>query len=103
MNSRDCSIKQLAFNPMKPHVLYASFRRHGAIYGWDLRGDTSVPVQIFRPNGADARPSTNQRIKFDVDLSGKWMSVGDQVCASIDLRQCDMISHGETAWGCLFL
>lgn len=72
------SVTQLAFNPMKPHVLYASFRRHGAIYGWDLRGDTSIPVQIFRPNGVGARPSTNQRIKFDIDLSGKWMSVGDQ-------------------------
>ncbi|KAI0067581.1 WD40 repeat-like protein [Artomyces pyxidatus] len=71
------SVTQLAFNPIKPHLLYGSFRRHNALYSWDLRGDTTVPLQIFRP-GAESRIETNQKIKFDIDIGGKWLSVGDE-------------------------
>ncbi|KAI0048834.1 hypothetical protein FA95DRAFT_1678043 [Auriscalpium vulgare] len=70
------SVTQLAFNPMKPHILYASFRRRDAICSYDLRGDTGAPLQTFlRPAGSAV---TNQRLRFDVDLSGRWLSVGDQ-------------------------
>ena len=72
------SVMQLKFNPMKPHMLYSSYRRESGIYSWDLRGDTSVPVQIF---DRDDRPrvDTNQKMLFDVDLGGRWLAVGDQV------------------------
>ncbi|THH08940.1 hypothetical protein EW146_g8830 [Bondarzewia mesenterica] len=73
------SVMQLAFNPMKPHILYASFRRHDALYSWDLRGDTTVPLQIFNRNASETRAMTNQRLRFDIDLGGNWLSVGDQI------------------------
>ncbi|EIM80740.1 WD40 repeat-like protein [Stereum hirsutum FP-91666 SS1] len=80
------SVSQIAFHPYKPHILYASFRRHTSIYAWDLRGDTFTPVQVFDRSACAsatglataARKSedTNQRLKFDVDIGGKWMSTG---------------------------
>jgi hypothetical protein len=69
---------QLAFNPVKPHLLYASFRRRDKICGWDLRGNTVAPLQTFRC-GDGTRPDTNQKMHFDIDLGGKLMGVGDQV------------------------
>ncbi|KAI9511442.1 WD40 repeat-like protein [Russula earlei] len=71
------SVMQLAFNPVKSHVLYASFRRRDEIYGWDLRGSTVTPLQIFR-RGDGSMLETNQKIKFDLDIGGDWMGVGDQ-------------------------
>ncbi|KAF8483678.1 WD40 repeat-like protein [Russula ochroleuca] len=71
------SVMQLAFNPVKSHILYASFRRQDEIYSWDLRGSTATPLQTFRcDNGS--RLETNQKMKFDIDLGGNLMGVGDQ-------------------------
>ena len=95
------------FNPARPYLLYASFRRLDAIYAWDLRGDVSRPVEILDASsmstdtdvGAGAgvgdaapipglpRPSatqkastkTNQRLRFDVDFGGRWLAAGDEV------------------------
>jgi len=67
---------QLAFNPVKPHILYASFRRRDEIYAWDLRGDTVTPLQTFRRGGQIFE--TNQKMKFDIDLGGNLLGVGDQ-------------------------
>lgn len=75
------------FNPARPYMLYASFRRHEIIYAWDLRGDVSSPVYAF---GEEASASamraatgvntrTNQKLKFDVDIAGDVLGVGDQV------------------------
>jgi telomerase Cajal body protein 1 len=59
-------------------MLYASFRRRDEIYGWDLRGSTVTPLQTFScDNGS--RLETNQKMKFDIDLGGNLMGVGDQV------------------------
>ncbi|KAG1807996.1 uncharacterized protein BJ212DRAFT_1449153 [Suillus subaureus] len=69
---------QLKFNPTKPHILYAAFRRHDAIYAWDLRSDTSVPVKVFRTSPDSCKTLTNQKIEFDIDCAGRWLSVGDQ-------------------------
>ncbi|VDC05093.1 unnamed protein product [Peniophora sp. CBMAI 1063] len=71
------SVMQLKFNPMKPHILYSSYRRQRGIYSWDLRGDTSVPVQVFDRDDRPM-PDTNQKMLFDVDLGGRWLAVGDQ-------------------------
>lgn len=71
-------VTQLKFNPTKPHILYAAFRRHDAIYAWDLRSDTSVPVKVFRTSPDSRKTLTNQKIEFDIDYAGRWLSVGDQ-------------------------
>ena len=69
---------QLAFNPLQSHILYASFRRRDEIHSWDLRGSTMTPLETFR-YGNDSRLETNQRMRFDIDLGGKLLGVGDQV------------------------
>ncbi|KAN0125744.1 WD40 repeat-like protein [Russula decolorans] len=71
------SVMQLAFNPVKSHILYASFRRRDEIYSWDLRGNTVTPLQTFRRDNG-SRLETNQKMKFDIDLGGNLMGAGDQ-------------------------
>ncbi|KAI0683292.1 WD40-repeat-containing domain protein [Cytidiella melzeri] len=76
------SVTQLMFNPTRPYLLYASFRRNDHIYTWDLRGDVSKPVQRFQRNNPHhhhhQEVETNQRLRFDVDIGGNWLSVGNQ-------------------------
>ncbi|KAI0712713.1 WD40-repeat-containing domain protein [Cerioporus squamosus] len=79
------SVSQLMFNPARPYLLYASFRRVEPIYCWDLRGDVTRPIDIFTtlsptaPIGGNVRrTSTNQRLRFDIDYGGKWLAVGDE-------------------------
>lgn len=83
------SVTQLAFNPMRPHLLYASFRRHDAIYEWDIRGDAQMPVRTFRrgrsvskrdSNRTEAAGTvtTNQKLRFDIDISGQILGAGGQ-------------------------
>ncbi|KAF7424697.1 hypothetical protein PC9H_010008 [Pleurotus ostreatus] len=68
-------VMQLAFNNAKPHLLYASFRRHSQIYVWDLRGGVDEPICTLKPP-EDMSPRTNQKLKFDLDASGKWLASG---------------------------
>lgn len=99
-------VEQLAFNPMRPHLLYASFRRHDAIYEWDIRGDAQMPVRTFRrgrsvskrdSNRTEAAGTvtTNQKLRFDIDISGQILGAGGQVrtqiatCAS----QCNSLHN----------
>jgi len=81
-------VMQLMFNPARPYLLYASFRRHEAIYAWDLRGDVSKPVHVYTRQTVEASTSmaaatnsapTNQKLKFDLDITGKVLGVGDQL------------------------
>ncbi|EIN05098.1 hypothetical protein PUNSTDRAFT_146018 [Punctularia strigosozonata HHB-11173 SS5] len=75
------SVTQLRFNPTQPHILYGAFRKRDAIYSWDLRGHVSAPVAVFRrsrPATTTRPPATNQKLLFDVDPSGQWLSVGDE-------------------------
>ncbi|KAJ7171274.1 WD40-repeat-containing domain protein [Mycena filopes] len=77
-------VTQLHFNPTRPHILYASFRRQRAIYSWDLRADLSAPVAVYSPTpsalvDAPVPPGeTNQKRRFDVDSAGRFLGVGDQ-------------------------
>jgi telomerase Cajal body protein 1 len=79
------AVNQLKFNPMRPYLLYASFRRLDTIYSWDVRGDVTKPVQTFTSQpgvvtGSPKVPSrndTNQRLRFDIDIGGSWLAVGD--------------------------
>ncbi|KAF5338163.1 hypothetical protein D9758_014729 [Tetrapyrgos nigripes] len=89
---------------MQPHILYASFRRRNEIYSWDLCSTAAIPVQIFDPElpavapvaGTEQGPTetppvpndeeaksqakflTRQKRRFDVDISGKWLGIGNQ-------------------------
>ncbi|KAK2462640.1 hypothetical protein APHAL10511_005373 [Amanita phalloides] len=85
-------VTQIRFDPTMPHILYASFRgraSHGRIYAWDLRavesGTSNPPYRIFQTyqdmneEAIRARDvSYNQKMLFDVDITGRWLSVGDQ-------------------------
>ncbi|KAE9407841.1 WD40 repeat-like protein [Gymnopus androsaceus JB14] len=84
-------VMQLQFNPMKPHLLYASFRRDMRIFSWDIRYNVDQPVKIFSPvlspptlstsipeDESRFKESTNQKHRFDIDVSGRYLSVGRQ-------------------------
>ncbi|KAG2100887.1 hypothetical protein BD769DRAFT_1631053 [Suillus cothurnatus] len=88
----------LKFNPTRPHILYAAFRRHDAIYAWDLRSDTSIPVKVCRTSPDSRKTLTNQKIEFDIDYAGRWLSVGDQNgCVSIfDLGDSDELDSEQS-------
>jgi len=103
------SVMQLMFNPSRPYLLYASFRRHPRLYCWDLRGDVSIPIQTFdsqlasqrtishttenitnsgvahQPNSTDSytlsspQTQTNQKLRFDIDIGGNWLGIGDSL------------------------
>ncbi|KAI0262220.1 quinon protein alcohol dehydrogenase-like superfamily [Gloeopeniophorella convolvens] len=70
-------VVQLAFNPARPNLLYASFRRRAGVCCWDLRGSTVEPLRTYG-SGDGARCGTNQKMRFDVDLAGNWLGVGDE-------------------------
>ncbi|KAI9459342.1 hypothetical protein HD554DRAFT_2136882 [Boletus coccyginus] len=90
-------VTQLMFNPARPHILYAAFRRSERLWSWDLRGDPSVPLCYFSrgvaSNGSGHKSLTNQRRQFDVEGTGKWLASGNQLgeVALYDL----MIESGE--------
>ncbi|KAJ7058894.1 WD40-repeat-containing domain protein [Mycena amicta] len=75
-------VTQLHFNPSRPHILYAAFRRHPAIYSWDLRGDAAIPLRVYAssipPDHETRDRLTNQKRRFDVDTGGRYLGVGDQ-------------------------
>ncbi|KAI0772312.1 WD40-repeat-containing domain protein [Trametes elegans] len=78
------SVSQMMFNPARPYLLYASFRRLDEIYCWDLRADVGQPAGIFtaRPSPISGDPArqgaTNQRLRFDIDYGGNWLAVGNE-------------------------
>ncbi|KAF7378144.1 Telomerase Cajal body protein 1 [Mycena sanguinolenta] len=77
-------VTQLHFNPTRPHILYAAFRRQRDIYSWDLRADVNAPVTIYSPSSVPGEreeveeTNTNQKRRFDVDVMGRWLGIGDQ-------------------------
>ncbi|RDB17540.1 Telomerase Cajal body protein 1 [Hypsizygus marmoreus] len=90
-------VMQIHFNPTQPHIMYASYRRHSAIYSWDLRANVDEPVNIYRCNESEFEERTNQKMRFDVDLGGRWLSVGDQhgKVSLFDHQNRDTDSNGE--------
>ncbi|KAF8315783.1 uncharacterized protein EI90DRAFT_3087393 [Cantharellus anzutake] len=59
---RQGGVTQLLFHPTQPHILFASRR--------------SPVVQLDR--WTSEGKLTNQRLKSDVDLGGKWLAAGDE-------------------------
>ncbi|KAI6098887.1 hypothetical protein EDD16DRAFT_1498137 [Pisolithus croceorrhizus] len=88
-------VVQVMFSPTNEYRLYAAFRRSPCVWAWDLR-DASTPVCRFEPTevtGVGMTPDsggwnnasnvlryspTNQKIHFDIERGGRWMSRGDQ-------------------------
>ncbi|KAF8888983.1 hypothetical protein CPB85DRAFT_1334130 [Mucidula mucida] len=72
-------VTQLKFNPTSPHLLYASFRRKDGVYAWDLRFLGDGPFMHYKTGNTPTTPMTSQRRYFSLDVTGRWMSIGDQV------------------------
>ncbi|KAI8996250.1 WD40-repeat-containing domain protein [Trametes punicea] len=93
------SVSQLMFNPARPYLLYASFRRMASIYCWDLRADVSRAVEVLNREGLpisgnERQAATNQRLRFDIDYGGRWLSTGDQ---DGGISVFDLAAHPESA------
>jgi hypothetical protein len=79
---------------MKPHILYAAYRASGtgSIYSWDIRSNVDLPIEVFQaPESGIGK--TNQRLRFDVDLGGRMLGVGDQVCRHVTKRTEILFTH----------
>ncbi|KAG6815582.1 hypothetical protein H0H93_009413, partial [Arthromyces matolae] len=65
---------------------------------WDLRSNLDFPLKIYNSRNLSSsdedgarRERTNQKLRFDVDISGSWLASGDQ-CGTIsvfDLQDSD--------------
>ncbi|TFK36239.1 WD40-repeat-containing domain protein [Crucibulum laeve] len=79
-------VTQIQFNPTQPHMMYAAFRRTGAVYSWDLRAAVDKPLKIYQAYplsvhnglGSGQGPETNQKMRFDIDIVGQRLGIGDQ-------------------------
>ncbi|KAF8868077.1 WD40-repeat-containing domain protein, partial [Mucidula mucida] len=71
-------VTQLKFNPTSPHLLYASFRRRDGVYAWDLRYLGDGPFLHYKTGNTPSMAMTSQRIYFSLDVTGRWMGIGDQ-------------------------
>ncbi|KAJ7147573.1 WD40-repeat-containing domain protein [Mycena crocata] len=89
-------VTQLHFNPMRPNIMYAAFRRRREVYSWDLRADVTAPLKIYSSQHINDPPvgNTNQKRRFDVDIGGRFLSVGDQ---EGNVSIFDLSAEGETA------
>ncbi|KAF4622533.1 hypothetical protein D9613_009184 [Agrocybe pediades] len=75
-------VTQLQYNPLRPHILYASYRGSASdcIYSWDVRSNVDEPLEIFKKSSTiGSEPRSNQKIRFDVDITGRYLSVGDHM------------------------
>ncbi|KNZ71949.1 Telomerase Cajal body protein 1 [Termitomyces sp. J132] len=85
-------VTQIQFNILTPHLMYTAHRRHETIYAWDLRSHLDAPLVAYKCTAQvdvesgeskemKMRTRTNQKLKFDVDLGGRWLASGDHVYA----------------------
>lgn len=88
-------VTQLHFNPARPHILYAAYRRHSDIYSWDIRANVDAPIKIYHTTESSGR--TNQKLRFDVDLGGNWLGVGNHV-RYFFLNDRYHLFTGSSAW-----
>lgn len=73
-------ITQLMFAPDQFYILYSASRRSGAILSWDLRMLSGLEEYQSQPIGGigsyETMNDTNQRLQFDLDVSGKTLFAG---------------------------
>ena len=70
---RGAGVTQVKFHPTMPNYIYATSRRMNHILVWDIRNPADVMLALPRPG------NTHQRIDFDIDPWGKWLTTGDTV------------------------
>lgn len=68
---RGAGVTQAKFHPTMPNYIYATSRRMNHILVWDIRNPADVVMALPRPG------NTHQRIHFDIDPWGKWLTTGD--------------------------
>lgn len=65
---------QLSFHPLNPYVLFSASRQSDYISVYDIRNPAYGPyLRLFRPG------MTQQRLGFDVDWAGKYLTTGGTV------------------------
>ena len=78
---RTGGITQIIFHPTRQHVVYAASRRSGFIQEWDLRNPLMVMNELKRAD-EESSEGTNQRMRMDVDIGGRWLAAGNEVRSS---------------------
>ncbi|KAK9900789.1 WD40 repeat-like protein [Cystobasidium minutum MCA 4210] len=68
---RGAGVTQVNFHPTMPNYVYSTSRRMNHILVWDIRNPSDVMLALPRPG------NTHQRIHFDIDPWGKWLTTGD--------------------------
>lgn len=90
---------QISLDPWRAHILYASFRQDSRVYAWDLRAGlgSDVPYCVYgdSPHRSDQR--TNQRLRFDIDASGKLLGTGARVRRDDDQGDL-LLKSGVAGW-----
>lgn len=72
-SQRGAGVTQIKFHPTMPNYIYATSRRMNHILVWDVRNPADIIMALPRPG------NTHQRINFDIDPWGKWLTTGDTV------------------------
>ena len=64
---------------MKPELLFATFRgpHSSLVYCWDIRASGDIPCKVLQYD--DTGKPSNQRRNFDIDITGRWLTIGAQV------------------------
>jgi hypothetical protein len=66
--------RQLQFHPLSPNHLFVASRRSDCIQLYDIRNPSDSVATLPR------KGDTNQRIWFDLDPWGRYLTTGDLVC-----------------------
>ncbi|CAG8512173.1 15438_t:CDS:10 [Dentiscutata erythropus] len=88
-------VTQVQFSP-DGHYLFSTSRRNNSICCWDIRNSGEVLYRLQRQG------DTNQRLSFDIDHYGRFLTTGDQVtnpnddgCPRLVLK---MVGHKATTF-----
>ncbi|ADV24623.1 guanyl nucleotide binding protein, putative [Cryptococcus gattii WM276] len=65
-------VTQLSYHPFNPTLLFVASRRSNVIQVYDLH-NPSQPLHSLPRKGR-----TNQRLRFDIDVWGRWLASGDE-------------------------
>ncbi|CAD6586728.1 MAG: hypothetical protein CYPHOPRED_003636 [Cyphobasidiales sp. Tagirdzhanova-0007] len=68
---KGAGVTQVKFHPTSPELLYTASRCSDSILLWDVRNTKTILMTHYR------KGHTNQRIHFDIDVWGKWLTTGD--------------------------
>lgn len=85
-------VTQLSYHPLNPTLLFVASRRSDVIQVYDLHNP-------FQPLHSLPRKGwTNQRIRFDIDVWGRWLASGDEVSSFLCLFNDGMLINYRRGW-----